>query len=71
MTDNDIQIELERIGFKFQKVLSMSDENYETHNFNDDHICKVCGMCLGNLTPYWIAKENLSCVEYQIKQIIE
>ncbi len=56
-------------------ILAISQENYKTHDFDINRICIVCGLNYADFDPVegsWIMiKNDFSCVEWQIKLIIE
>ncbi len=67
-----IRSELEEMGVKFSKVIGMTDENYNTHDFDDFNICKVCKAKIDMWGRHLLSEVgNVSCVEYIVKSIIE
>ncbi len=63
----------EYLGIKQGKMIGISDENLETHDFVDNR-CVVCGLKIYVIMPIAnvsVVEQDISCVEWQIKQIIE
>ncbi len=59
------------------KCYNISNDNYDTHNFIEFK-CIICGLSikqadlgLDKLVPYVNVKEDMSCNDYLIKNIIE
>lgn len=69
--DPSLRNVLENNGWKYSKVINMSDQNYKTHNFNNFDVCEVCGLELEDASPYIISPHDLSCNEYLVKNIIK